>query len=399
LLAGAGAPPLRLAGRLRRLEYRITGDAAALPSIGGPAAFAGGEAPGEGAAAAAAAAAAAGKRGLLAAFGSHRARRRVAARDAGRVDDDALGGGEAAGGVADLVAGAAATALARGDTREAAAAAAAAAHPTRPPHDPEGTSPHAAYPLALHTPPGAGPALDAAAARLADRVAGDVVSAAPEAPAAVKKEEDGGGGSGGKGTAPQLAPDEFPAYVLERAVALARAVDAGDAPAAGPDPARRLRWLALLAALLRLRSGPRALRCDPSKGGMPAVAASLGIPDPALAGGLLEEVAASAPGGGGQVSYGWAGTPGAALHLRALAAALLAEDGDLSPPCFAALREALAVPASELAAAFRELGAKAAAAPVGAVPGPHRAYRVRLLAGGEALGGAFPAIKLGRRAK
>jgi hypothetical protein len=419
-----GAPPARLAARLRRLEYRVTGAAASLPSTAADAAaLAGGEAPGAGAAAAATAAAAAGKRTLLAAFGSHRARRRVAARDAGRVDDSALGGEGAASGVADLVAGAAAAAVARGDTREAAAAAAGAAHPTRPPHDPTATAPHAAYPLSLHTPPGAGPALDAAAGRLADRVAGGIVGPAPAPPAAEEGGANRGAGGAGTGrgqdttTTKSPPPDEFPAYVLARAAALAAAVDVGDAATAGPDPARRLRWLALLAALLRLRAGPRALRADPLRGGgMAALCASLGVRDPALCGGLLEAIASAAPGEGGSVSYSWAGTHGAALHLRVLAAALAAEDGDLGPPAFVALRSEVRLPSAELAAAFRELGAVAVPAPAGSVPGapasgPTRAYRVRLLpppppgggsAAGDAqatLGEAFPAIKLGRRAK
>jgi hypothetical protein len=145
---------------------------------------------------------------------------------------------------------------------------------------------------------------------------------------------------------------------------------------------------------------------------MAALGASVGVPDPALCGGRLEAVAAAAPGAGGTVAYGWAGTPGAALHQRALAAALVAEDGDLAPAVFDALRVELGARSADLAAAFRELGAKAAPAPAGSVPGlpasgPHRAYRVRLLPGGgeggsgaaTTLGEAFPVIKLGRRAK
>lgn len=147
--------------------------------------------------------------------------------------------------------------------------------------------------------------------------------------------------------------------------------------------------------------------------------------------------ASFSPSSSSVLHFARGGAPERRLVALTAVLSLLACDGDLSPASFEGLRSELRASARELAASFREVGARAkpvsssknkkkkkkgedggdegdddddededeeeaekASPPSSPAGKPHRRYSVKLLVGekpGTELGACFPALKLGRR--
>ncbi|GFR48103.1 hypothetical protein Agub_g9790, partial [Astrephomene gubernaculifera] len=178
-------------------------------------------------------------------FGSTRRRRQLNAREAGVVAADRISGGEA---VQQVLGSVAARGQGEGLTREEMRRRAFSAR-TVPPHNPNATSAAAAYPLELLLGP-------PAAAAGEEEVEGEREAAARALVGELYVRQIQEVAEDEKKLEFAREKDVIPSYVLSRLGPL-RLLKASDSESAASRVRRRVQYLALLAALLRLQARPR----------------------------------------------------------------------------------------------------------------------------------------------
>ncbi|GLC39606.1 hypothetical protein PLESTF_000914400 [Pleodorina starrii] len=323
-------------------------------------------------------------------FGSTRRRRQMTAREAGVVAADKISGGEA---VKEMLGGVAARGQEGGLTREEATKRAFAQR-TVPPHDPSATTASAAYPLELLLGP---------ADRQQQRADGEAAGGAANGAAALVRELNAG-------FIHKLAEDQqvlaearekelVHPYVLSRLGPL-RSIKASEEEDSHSRAHERARYLALLAALLRMNS---RLNLVPKGEGLMGVAKELKIRE-GLAEHLLDKFYVRTEDVLRGVRYSRTDAQKAMLLSYILAVAVVVEDGFMDKEEFEELRGALKLEATKVATAMQQLGCSVKAVRLTVersgqtmqVP----AYTVSLLRqrglNAKTLAECFPEIKVGK---
>ncbi|EFJ50486.1 hypothetical protein VOLCADRAFT_88884 [Volvox carteri f. nagariensis] len=285
-------------------------------------------------------------RKLVDEFGSTRRRRQMTAREAGVVVADKISGGDA---VQELLGNVAARGQEGGMTKEEVFRKAFAQR-TVPPHNPAATNAADAYPLnlLLGRPGGEAAAAEDGASLVGDLHVSQIHQLAEdeeELDKARAKELVGGGEVQAWGRV-LVHP-----YVLSRLGAL-RALKNQDTADCQARARHRARYLALLAALLRLLSRPvLSVKGE----GIMGLSRELRLRE-SLTEFVLERFYVRTQDVLRGVRYERPDAQKQLLLSYILAVAVVAEDGFLDKPQFEDLREALKLDAAKLAAALQELG-------------------------------------------
>ncbi|KAG2430289.1 hypothetical protein HYH02_013767 [Chlamydomonas schloesseri] len=280
-------------------------------------------------------------RRLVDEFGSTRRRRQMTAREQGVVAADRISGGEA---VKEMLGGVAAAGQAAGRTKEEVQRMAFERR-TIPPHNPSATTAWEAYPLELLLSP-----------KASGQVVGNEVAAVRSRGSAVESELHTGQIYKLAEDAAELAKAReknwLHPYVLSRLSALQALKSMPDDQLQMGRFKRRAKYLALLAALLRLESKPRlGIKAE----GLEGLAKDLRLKQP-LAELLLGKFYNRTDDPVHGPRYERPDALKALLLSYILAVAVVAEDGVLDKEQFEDLRAALKMDASKLSAALVQLG-------------------------------------------
>ncbi|KAG2424150.1 hypothetical protein HXX76_014683 [Chlamydomonas incerta] len=274
-------------------------------------------------------------------FGSTRRRRQMTAREAGVVAADRISGGEA---VKEMLGGVAARGQGQGLTKEEVQRKAFERR-TIPPHNPSATTPKDAYPLELLLGPHSTGAVVGAEAEAA-RVRGGALARELNTNQITRLAED----------AAELAKAReknwLHPYVLSRLGALQALKSMAEDPLRMARAQQRTKYLALLAALLKLESKHHlGIKAE----GLEGLAKELRL-TPALAELLLGRFYNRTDDPARGPRYERPDALKALLLSYILAAAVVADEGVLDMEQFEDLRAALKMDASKMAAALGQLG-------------------------------------------